>query len=91
MVTFTSDVAGLADAAAGNASPRKELFRHMSRLLFRSALRALRENRVRAARRVIVTYAHLLPEGVKPADVLPFIASDQVHSGNAIARSLRED
>lgn len=71
MVTVTSDVTGLANAAAANASLPKGLFM--------CSLRALQISRAREARRVIVTYAHLLPEGVKPANVIPFIATDQVH------------
>jgi len=74
MVTVTSDVAGLANGEAENASQRKGLFMQI--------LRSLRETQVHNARRMIVMYAHLLPEGVKPADVLPFIAADQVYSGD---------
>jgi hypothetical protein len=87
MAIFAFDVAGLANAASENASLRKELFRHMLLPPFKRILRALQDNRVRDARRVIVTYAHLLPEGVKPANVLPFIAIEDVHSGDAIDRS----
>ena len=42
-------------------------------------LRSLQQSRMHEARRVIVNYAHLLPEGQNAADVLPFIAADQAH------------
>ena len=68
MATVTSDVTGLANAAAVNVSRCKDYFRCI--------LRALQENRAREARRVIIRYAHLLAEGTKPADVQSFIAAD---------------
>ena len=80
MVNITSDVAGLANAAAENRSQRKGLLMRI--------LHALQAVRAREARRVIIKYAHLLPDGVKPADILPFIASGQTHLGDAVARSL---
>jgi len=71
VVTVTYDVTGLANAAAAKASLPKGLFMCI--------LRALQISRAREARRVIVTHAHLLPEGVRPANVIPFIATDQVN------------
>jgi hypothetical protein len=44
-----------------------------------SILRALQQSRAQEARRVIIQHAHLLPEEVRAADILPFIASDQGH------------
>jgi hypothetical protein len=73
MPTTVYDVAGLANAATENAQQRIGLFVHI--------LRALQKSRIRDARRVIENYAHLLPDGQKAADVLPFIASDQAHLG----------
>jgi hypothetical protein len=43
-------------------------------------LRSLQQSRIHEARRAIVRYAHLLPEGQKAADVLRFIAADQTDS-----------
>jgi hypothetical protein len=80
MATVTSDIAGLAKAEAENSPQRKGLLIRI--------LHALQASRSREARRVIIKYAHLLPDGVKPADILPFIASDQIHLGDAVARSL---
>jgi hypothetical protein len=80
LVNITSDVAGLANAAAENRSQRMGLHIRI--------LHALQAARMCEARRVIIKYAHLLPDGAKPADILPFIASDQTHLSDAVARSL---
>ena len=69
MVTVTNDVADFVDVAAEISSQRKGLLKHI--------LHALHKSKELTARRVIIKYAHLLPEGVKPADILPFISSDQ--------------
>jgi hypothetical protein len=69
MNATTYDVAGFTNAATENAPQRKGLFGHI--------LHSLQQSRIHHARRVIVTYSHLLPEGQKAADVLPFIAADQ--------------
>lgn len=70
MVTVTSDAAALANFTVENGSPREGFFRPI--------WRALQKSRAHEARRVIVTYAHLLPEGMKPVEVLTFITADEV-------------
>jgi hypothetical protein len=75
-ITFTAkaaayDVAGIAKAATEHAQQRNGLFVRI--------LRSLQQSRMREARRVIARYAHLLPEGQKASDVLPFIAAGLAH------------
>jgi len=65
MDAATYDVASFANAATENAPQRNGLFGRI--------LRSLQQARMHQARRVIVKYAHLLPEGQKAADVMPFI------------------
>jgi hypothetical protein len=74
MITVTSDVASFANGATEKKSQRTGLFVRI--------LRALHENRAREARRVIIKYAHLLPEGVKLTDVSFSVMVDQVHFGD---------
>ena len=64
-ITFT------ANAATENATQRKGLFVGI--------LHSLQQSRMHEARRVIVKFAHLLPEGQNAADVLSFIAADQAY------------
>jgi hypothetical protein len=73
MHTTTYCVAGFAKAATENAPQRKGLFVRI--------LHSLQQSRIHEARRVIVKYAHLLPEGQKAANVLPFVAADHAHFG----------
>jgi hypothetical protein len=72
-MTTTYDVAGFANAATEKTSKRKSLFVRI--------LHAVQQSRMEHARRVIAMYAHLLPEGQKASDVLPFIAADQADLG----------
>jgi hypothetical protein len=65
-ITFTAKA-----SATENAPQRKGQFVRI--------LRSLQQSRMHEAHRVIVKYAHLLPEGQNAADVLPFIAADQAH------------
>ena len=69
MVTVTNDATAFVDVAAVVPSQRKGLLKHI--------LHALHKSQECTARRAIIKYADLLPEGVKPADVMPFISSDQ--------------
>lgn len=74
-ITFTAnaatyDVAAVADAATENAPQSKGLLVRI--------LRSPQQSLMHEKRRVIVRYAHLLPEG-HAADVLRFIAADQAH------------
>lgn len=80
MATVTSNAAALANVTVENGSPREGFFRPI--------WRGLQKSRSREARRVIVTYAHLLPEGIKPAEVLSFIAAEEVYVGDVITRRL---
>jgi hypothetical protein len=80
MMTVASDVADLANGATESASQRRGLFMRI--------LRALHETRVREARRVFGTYAHLLPEGTKLTDVVSSIVADQVECGDARERDV---
>ena len=69
MVTVTNDAAAFVDVAEEIPSQHNGLLKHI--------LHALHKSKELTARRVIIKYADLLPEGVKPADILPFISSDQ--------------
>jgi hypothetical protein len=80
MATITSDAAALANVTVEDGSPREGFFRPI--------WRALQKSRSREARRVIVTYAHLLPEGIKSAEVPPFVTADEVYLGDLITRRL---
>ena len=80
MVTITNEVAGFTKAEKEKPYQGKGLFRNI--------LQALQKSRQHAARRVIINYAHLLPEGIKPVDLLPFISSDCTQSGDGEAHGL---
>jgi hypothetical protein len=64
MDAATYDVAGFAEDATETA-PRKGIFVRI--------LHSLQKSQMDRARRMIVKYARLLPEGQKPADVMPFL------------------
>jgi hypothetical protein len=80
MAAITSDAAALANVTVENGSPREGFFRPI--------WRALQKSRAHEAWRIIVTYAHLLPEGIKPAEVLSFIAAEEVYVGDVMTRRL---